>query len=257
MNGRQLQGRSATGQAVWLAALLLLAADRSPAAAGQPVLVASNGIVSCPASAAIAAFLGATQALPRARYDFGLPAPPPARRWREADTPILHTLWETGGVKYTQKVLVTRLERGDPPRSASAPEAVLMVQIFGECVAPEYTNATAAFAVTTGERALPLELQGDRILLVGGKAPVLLGVVDVAGSGIAATNGLRLRFQGHMPPGTTGAMTLKLPQRALANEAELDQLRDLDFEEELLRVKKFWKDHAGPPPVVWAEEAQP
>lgn len=257
MNGRRLQGRRAAGRAVWLAALLLLAADRSPAAAGQPVMVASNGIISCPASAAIAACLGATQALPMARYDFGLPPHPPAQRWREADTPILQTLWETGGVKYTQKVLVTRLERGDPPRSAGTPEAVLLVQIFGECVAPEYTNAAAALAVTAGERALPLELQGDRILLLGGKEPVLLGVVDVAGSGIAATNGLRLRFQGHMPPGTSGAMTLKLPQRVLASQAELDQLRDLDFEEELLRVKKYWKDRADPPPVVWAEEAKP
>jgi hypothetical protein len=224
------------------------------------VSVGKDGSIVSPANAATARFINAESDSRTVRYEFGLPSTPPSERWREADTPILQTLWETGGVKYTQKVLVTRLDQGDPPVSASAEEAVLMVQVFGQCVAAEYTNAAASFSVRAADRPLNLELNGDQILLLGGKEPVFLGVLDVAGSGVAGTNGPQLRFQGNMPPGTSGAMTFKLPQRALAGNEHLNQLRDLDFDEEFQRVKKFWKNQTGPaarPPVVWAEEKKP
>jgi hypothetical protein len=187
------------------------------------------------------------------RFDFGLPALPPAERLQDDGKPILHTIWETGGVRYTQKVLVTQLGAANP--AAYTNDAVLLVQITGHNLAGEYTNAAASLTVWAGDRPLELELRGGLVYAVGIREPRLLGVLDVPGEGIAATNGTRLKFQGHMPPGTTGAMTLKLPARPLSGETEINRLRDLEFDEEAQRVKKFWglPDPRLPAPVAWGE----
>jgi hypothetical protein len=56
---------------------------------------------------------------------------------------------------------------------------------------------------------------------------------------------LRLEFQANMPPGNTGAMVVKLPLHLPQGEAEIDQLRDRQFDQELQRVKRHWNKH-GP-----------
>lgn len=179
------------------------------------------------------------------RLAFGLPRQAPARRWLEDDSlPICHTVWEKDGIRYTQTVLVTRLGTGDWPASGfSATGAVLMVQIVGENFTNEYREATAEFALDRAMKALNLELRDDLIFSNESSSGQFLAVINVPSSGVAGTNGLRLRFRGNMPPGNTGSMVVKLPFAPPAGEADIDRLRDLEFDNELQRVKRHWEKH--------------
>jgi hypothetical protein len=199
----------------------------------------------------------------RARYDFGLPRQSPTRRWLEEDNlPICHTRWEKDGIRYTQSVLLTRLQEGDPtPAGKAAPDAVLMVRLMGECLASEYTEATAAFGVEWAGQPLNLELRDGLACRLGGATPTVVASVEISGTGIATTNGTQLRFRGHMPPGTSGWMTIKIPVCRLEGDQALNQLRDLEFDEESRRLKRAWRARleTGSPqslPVVLAEPAQ-
>jgi hypothetical protein len=41
-----------------------------------------------------------------------------------------------------------------------------------------------------------------------------------------------------MPPGTSGAMTIKIPLDPVAGQMQLDQLHDLEFDEAYRRAKR-------------------
>lgn len=187
----------------------------------------------------------------RVRFDFGLPRKAPERRWLEDDTlPICHTLWEKDGIRYTQTVLVTRFGAGDLPASGEpAADSVLMVQVVGENFTNDYTEATAELTVEVEGKALNLELRNDLIFSMETNASVFLVAIDVPASGIASTNGQQLRFQGNMPPGNTGAMTIKWPFTPPKGEPEIDRLRDLQFSEELYRVKRSWENRGNGQPI--------
>jgi hypothetical protein len=203
--------------------------------------------------------LGISGTSSRLRYDFGLPSSPPVRRWIEDDAlPICQTSWEKDGIRYTQKVLVTTTDTHDPTEASPGDDdAVLLVQITGHNIAAEYTTAGAVFEMKVGDRPLNLELREGLVFVAGTKDRVPLAAVDIASEGIAGTNGPQLRFQGHMPPGTSGSMTIKIPAGRLEHQSAVDRLRDVEFEEEFRRVKRLWKDRPGIArqawPVTWAE----
>src|SRR4029077_20147658 len=120
------------------------------------------------------------------RYNFGLPQKTPERRWMENDTlPISHSQWESNGIRYTQTVLLSRLEGGDLSLATAAPDSVLLVQIKGENITNEYREASAAFAVYSGASPTTLELREGFAYAIGTGLPVLLGAIDIAGEGIA------------------------------------------------------------------------
>jgi hypothetical protein len=197
---------------------------------------------------------------PLLRWHFGLPRVWPERRWLEDESvPLFHTAWVSNGIRYTQKVLVTSLGATDLALApAVAPETVVLVQINGLNTNSEYTLAQAAVSVELAGRPLDLHLREGLVFATGKAGPArLLAALDIPGEGIAATNGLQLRFQGNMPPGTSGAMTVKIPLGPLADQKTISRLQDLDFEEEVRRVKQAWKNagRAAAPrwPIAWME----
>ena len=217
-----------------------------------PVQVFSNGVVVCPAGGLAA---GDDVAGASVRFDFGLPSVPPVRRFRVADLPILQTEWEYQGVRYTQRVLMTRL--GEGPLDGLSEDAVLAIQIAGESLAQEYTNASASLSIQVGPSVWPLELRGGWIYCPVRHLPQPWAFLDIPSVGIVKTNGMRLEFQGHMPPANSGAMTLYVPRQRPAAAAARERLMDLDFNETLQRVRDFWRRPEAQnvrPPLVWGDD---
>jgi hypothetical protein len=209
-------------------------------AASPIVWVASDGAVDLLATSGTA--VGREQpGVPR-RFVFGLPDTSPTKRELEdRKWPVARTQWERKGVRYTQLVLLTRLSPGQLFPDGRAPDdAVLLVQIIGENTASEYIEATAEFAVATEGRRLEIELRDGRVWGTGDGKTNLLAVIDVAATGIAGTNGSALRFRGSMPPGTSGAMTIKIPLVPPTDEAAARGLAELEFDDEFRRVKRYW-----------------
>ncbi|WCJ60740.1 hypothetical protein NXS98_06320 [Fontisphaera persica] len=233
------------------AGMKTIAASSSAPAFSALVQVFSNGVVECPTGA----FSGghATTGV-AVRFDFGLPPALPARRFLLDNLPILQTEWEYRGVRYTQRVLVTRL--GEGPLDGMSEDAVLGVQIAGESLVQEYTNASASLSLKVGRDPWPLELRGGWIYCPG-QAPLLpLAFLDIPSVGIVKTNGLRLEFEGHMPPANSGAMTLWVPRQQLAPGPVRERLLDLDFGETLNKVRDFWRRPEARkirPPLGWGD----
>lgn len=250
----EVSGLPGTLPGAWIVALGLVAADAGPppppaatAQSASAIVVHSDGAVSVPAASVFSppSLDGKRQPV---RYCFGLPTAPPESRLLEDDTlPICRTSWVKDRIRYTETVLVTRLQEGDLMPAGQLPaDAVLMVQVAGECLASEYAEAAAAFGVELGGAGLNLELRDGAACAAHPDTPAFVAAVDVPASGIENANGRQLRFRGNMPPGTSGSMTIKIPATAPKTTAQLDLLRDLNFDDELRRVKRSWKGRAKP-----------
>jgi hypothetical protein len=223
------------------------------AATNSVVFVGANGSVAIENVAVSRAADGTSVEV---RFAFGLPRQAPVRRWLEDDTlPICRTTWEKDGIRYTETVLLTRRAPGEWAGANLPPEdAVVMVQIFGENFTNDYTGASAEFSVNRAGRPLNLELRNGLVFSISGASNSFVAALEIPASGIVSTNGLRLEFQANMPPGNTGATVVKLPLHLPQGEAEIDQLRDLQFDQELQRVKRHWEKHGlGPAPVRFLE----
>lgn len=157
-------------------------------------------------------------------------------------------------MRYTQRVLVTRL--GEGPLDGWSEDAVLAVQIAGESMVQEYTNAAASLSMRVEKAAWRLEWRGGWILAPGSASNQPLAFLDIPSVGIVTTNGLRLEFQGHMPPANSGAMTLWVPRQPLALGHAKERLLDMDFNEALQRVRDYWRRPEAKkmrPPLEWGE----
>ena len=75
----------------------------------------------------------------------------------------------------------------------------------------------------------------------------MIAAIEIGAEGIEESAGPRLKFRGHMPPGTSGAMTIKIPLDRLAGEAQLNQLHDLEFDQEYRRTKRLWASPSAAP----------
>jgi hypothetical protein len=236
------------------------AADTAPPAMPSALItVRSNGVVVY----GEANRSGLASAKPRIlwQHEFGLPSGPPEQQSYEKDSiPICNSRWCKDGIRYTQIVLVTRLGDGDPwSDGETLAGLVLLVQLVGENTASEYTEARAGLSLKRDQQELNLELREGQVHEAGKSSSPLLALVDIPAGGVGVADGTRLQFQGNMPPGTSGAMTIKIPLADLNGEAELNRLRFLDFTEEMLRVRKYWqtKLKTSPPaslPVAFASQ---
>jgi len=242
---------------------LLFAGGIAPSLAQQEqlptdsrVLVQSDGSVVVRTNA-LSARWPADGEEPGVLYSFGLPSKAPQQRWLEDNTtPIFQTQWNEEGIDYTQRILITSLATNyTAALNPGTDEAVVLVEIAGHNTASEYMPARATFEVKRGNRALELELRDGLVFASGVKEPV--AALDVAGEGIGSTNGVRLLFRGDMPPGISGSMTIKIPLAPPGSQEVINRLLDLEFDEELRRVKRVWKgqSQAGAPafPLSWAE----
>lgn len=219
------------------------------------VQVFSNGVVVCPTGAFSSGHASKGEEV---RFDFGLPPAPPLRRFLLDNVPILQTEWEHLGIRYVQRVCITRL--GDGPLDGAAEDALLVVQIHGESMVQEYTNASASLAVQVGGNFWPLELRGGWIYCPGQQNPHPLAFLDIPSVGVVKTNGLRLEFQGHMPPANTGSMTLFIPRHPITPGNSADRLLDLDVNEILGRVRDYWRRPEAQklrPPLEWEDQLNP
>ena len=178
----------------------------------------------------------------RSRCEFGLPASAPVYRGHEdAVRSICVTRWEDRGIRYTQTVLVTRLT------SEASSARVLMVQLTGENGSREYSEATAAFAVVFGDEILELEWRQGLVYARNLPQEPVIAAIEIGAEGIAESSGPRLKFRGQMPPGTSGAMTIKIPLDRLPGVEQLDRLHDLEFDQEYRRLKRFWTSQSAAP----------
>jgi len=235
----------------------LFAASAKDAGAGaSPVIVHSNGVITATLTRTNSSQTPGKPSV--ATFDFGLPPAPPQRRWMDDEKlPVLRTQWEWRGVRYIQTVMVSRLAEGDLNPGGQMPEdAVLWVNVYGENLATEYMLATASFAIRMGGRILPLELRGNMIYAAEGATNSLVGIIDIPSSGVVCTNGMKLCFEGNIPPSNNGSMTLKLPLGKLNTPKDVERLAEMEFEDELRRVKQYWsddrRDKKSTAPLDWA-----
>jgi hypothetical protein len=174
------------------------------------------------------------------RYNFGMPACTPVNREMEDKAlPACRTVWEQNGIRYTQIVLVTQFDSEHlAPDGKSRVALVVMVQVSGENVATEYTDATAGFSAQIAAAGVELELRDLLVYRAGPAGEMLLAAVDLPSGTVVKTSSSSLMFHGHMPPGTSGSLSFKIPLAKLASPGEIDRLRDLDFDEEFRRARK-------------------
>jgi hypothetical protein len=135
--------------------------------------------------------------------------------------------------------MITNAKLGEE-RSGGAP--TLVVQLIGENFGSEYREACAALAVEVDGRRLQVELVGELVRVTKVDPPDVLAVVQVPSAGTAVGAGERLEFQGDMPPGTSGSMTVKIPLWEVRDGGWIERLRDLEFDDELKRVRRAWKE---------------
>jgi hypothetical protein len=181
------------------------------------------------------------------RFGFGMPPVKPLQHRREKRSlPVIITQWEYLGIRYTQTVLLTRQNR-DPLWMSGPPpaDAVVMVQLTGENIGTEYTNAVAGLSLSSSDARPLLTLEADLVVIRYRGQSNLLAQIEVASTGIEQSHGSELRFRGHMPPGSSGAMTVKIPLQSGLSVQDGERLREMDFSEELERVRRFWSAAAG------------
>ena len=181
------------------------------------------------------------------RYRFGLPAgTPQTREIRDHCLPIISAQWERAGIRYTQTAFATRLDPGllGWPDMQADDTTVLMVRIDTENVGDQPAEAALDLALEVDDHAVPL-VEHDG--LVSARLP----------------NGERLRYtlerdaQGQLDPrsGTLHwtqalaakaktSLVAKIPFITLAEPGEVARLKNLNYDGELDRVSKFWRQRA-------------
>ncbi|MGD0538869.1 MAG: hypothetical protein ABSC03_14645 [Verrucomicrobiota bacterium] len=183
----------------------------------------------------------------RLDFAFGLPDAMPNKRWIEDGfLPIINAEWERDGIVYTQTAFVTRLEPGSLgfPDMKADDTAVLMVHIAGRNAAQQYREAHVVLSLKVDGRPVKITLTNDLVFAELDGGPLLRGVVSCQAEGKPVDDGKGIRFAANLPPGTDGAMVLRIPFVTLDQPAEIERLRNLDFEDEFYRVRKFWQARA-------------
>ena len=83
------------------------------------------------------------------------------------------------------------------------------------------------------------EKAAGAILTAHPETKAIWAVWDVPAEGVAPPQQPgSLRFRGHMPPGTRGSMTIKIPLGPLPDAKALAWLEDLEFDEQLQYLKR-------------------
>ena len=178
---------------------------------------------------------------------FDLPAGEPAKRWIEEDClPIIHTEWDHEGIHYHQTAFATRLEPGGLgfPDVQADTTTVLLVRLAGHNTAAEYKPAHVAMSLHVDGKAVPLKTRENLVFAQLKEGEPLRAMIDGQGQARPPETDGKIQYFGNMPPGADGAIVVKLPFITLDTPAELERLRDLDFDQELARARKFWKSRA-------------
>jgi hypothetical protein len=182
-------------------------------------------------------------------YRFGLPSQAPARRWIEDGClPIIHAEWQRDGIRYTQTAFATRLEPGGLgwPDLQADDTTVLVMRILCENTSDSPASARLGLAIQADGRALPLAVRDSRVYAAVDGSELFRGEVSgpAGGRWQAEEGGKQLALAKALAAGEKAAVVVKIPFITLDQPAELERLRKISFDEELDRVRTFWRTRA-------------
>jgi hypothetical protein len=173
-------------------------------------------------------------------WHFGLPnQPSESTDLLDSRLPVHITTWQKDGIRYTQTVLLSTLD--EPPFNGH--QEVLLVQLAGENIASEYTDADVRVSVRLNPDGEPMLLRLDSGLVrVGpGEAGAVVAAIVAPAESIDSTEGMALGFHGHMPPGTSGNMVIAIPLAPIRQTGMAEALTVIDFDAEFRKVRRAWK----------------
>jgi len=161
----------------------------------------------------------------------------------EPRVPTTGVQFDHNGIRYTRLNFLTppelRIAPPDTNHSGTNQVGVLMIQLVGENTSSEYTDAAVSLSLEIDNQPLELELSAELLRGRWKDDWIVLGAINVPAEGIErSTDSHLLKFRGHMPPGTSGSMTIKIPMLCMDDRPNLDWLIDLEFDEELRRLKR-------------------
>lgn len=184
----------------------------------------------------------------RLDYDFDLPQSAPTKRWIEDEClPIQHAEWEHEGIRYSQTAFATRLDPGGLgfPDTPADDTTVLMVKIAGRNLAQEYKPAQAGISLRADGRRIILSPREGLVRAKSGEGEVIRAFIEGQGQANPPEINGEIKYFGNMPPGTDGFIVVKIPFITLDKPEEIERLRELEFDREFERVKKFWKSRVA------------
>jgi hypothetical protein len=177
------------------------------------------------------------------RFRFGLPTEPDDRSIAEDRLPLLRTAWDREGLCIEQECYATWLEGDVLAGRRPGDDPVACMVRFRLTNHTEVAQGAEVALNTMVDEARPerLTLSGDRVL-AGERLRCLL---DANGEGEwqAADSGIRYRVV--LRPNASHDIYVKIPFVLPENEAALERLRAIDYEDERERVARFWRDRVA------------
>lgn len=157
--------------------------------------------------------------------------------------PVAGFYYDHQGIRYTRLTFLSLVEGRDASRDgeghANPDASVLLIQLTGQNTASEYTDASASLRLAIDNEPLDLELNSGLLRGHWKGEWIILGAIQVPAEGVEpGTDPHCLKFRGHMPPGTSGSMTIKIPTWCVSPPPSPDWLLDLEFNEELRRLHR-------------------
>ena len=184
----------------------------------------------------------------RLRYRFGLPEGTPAKRWiEEQSLPIIHAQWERNGIRYTQTAFATRLDPGSlgPPDMQADDTTVLMVKMVAENTRAQSAPAALTLSLEADGRPLELTTRDGLVFAKLSSGAVMRCALETPPEATVAMEAGKIVCEGEMPADERAEVFVKIPFITLDQPAELERLRNLNFEDELRRAKDFWLSRAN------------
>jgi len=179
------------------------------------------------------------------RYGFGFPDVAPGdRSILDGYLPVIHTVWQDGGLCYEQEAYATWLF-GDmlKERMAGDDPVVAMVRVtvtnLGDSPAVASLPLTA---VVDGDKAQRLEVGDGLVRVLGPDAERLCYAFDTEGQGQLVQEADQPVYRLTLAPGSSHTIYLNLPFVDLVTGEEIQRLRRLSYPEERGRVVEFWRE---------------
>lgn len=182
----------------------------------------------------------------RIEYRFGLPGEEHLveRGIEDGCLPMLKTVWEQDGVRYTQTAFVTPVAGVPPLGERILAETPLALMVRLEMLGLKETGGEArlAFEAVHGDRSESLKLDGAHVFSGAGE-PARLRARIVDGAGWREADG-RIAYRKRLEGGATARLTLAIPYITLtagSGESEWAQLTALEYDGAFQQVCDYWR----------------
>jgi len=178
------------------------------------------------------------------RYSFGLPnVEPTLRQVEDGYLPIIHTKWEADNVVYEQTAFATLLganilsgERmqGDDPTillakvtltNSGDESKIVNLSLKSKCDVEEKLDKRDGFVFATN-------YEPNRMRYF----------VDIADKGVFKSEDGKLSYEVNLAKNESHSIYFKIPFITLIEEKESESAKNIDYETEFAKVKKFWEE---------------